>query len=143
MQSIEDGSGLDAQLLVRVEVPLRYGMLYIRDDDSSCTHLEWNPRNDDLGISSDSLVLAVRLALDGHVTIEVWKDGATPSLPVSYFVGKLDTPSRRFAIHDPEQSVTLRLNVESVRTGIQVRVDTGGLASKVRIIIAEHGGLNS
>jgi hypothetical protein len=120
-------------LVAQFTVPVEHGVMYIRDKDSTSSHLVWDPASSAWDVAIDSLAIAVQAPIDGLVAFEMRRGAPDSSLSVLVFEGALRTPSGYLVIHDADQFIMMTILVDGDLTELAIRTDVAGNAGTLSL----------
>jgi C-terminal processing protease CtpA/Prc len=108
-----------------------YGLLIIRDSNSTETHADWE--GSDIHVTRDSIYLCVQHPVDGPVTVEVFEGPPAREDGFVWFDGVIVSAGGTFIVHDPDEDV--RLVVRTDHPGevrLRIASDVELLSTSVR-----------
>ena len=120
---------------------LRSGVLVVEDPASEATNPDWDPARWAHDVDDGSILLRVRVAVDGPVEVEVHAvEGAQDDLTaglVPVVETSIDTPDDTVRVRDPEERVSsvVRSEREDLRTPLRVRALVDDVEDAGRVLV--------
>ena len=99
-----------------------HGLLIVAAPGSTDAHEDWDPASEPVHAGPDSLYVSVVSTPSGLATIACFDGADFPPDLVRIYSGELRLESRKFLLHDPNETVLLTVLTDSSR----VRIDLFG-----------------
>lgn len=122
------------KMLAAFEAEVHHGCIVIRDSESDGDLSGWDPGLQAWFVDRSAAIFAVMPGVDGPVRLEAWREVPESALPFTMFTSDF-TVRGALQVGDPEDRVTITLDVERGPHEITVLVDDLAWATAIQVVV--------